>query len=43
VVTPISRFDDEAKAIALQADGKIVVAGSADADFVVVRYDKPGL
>jgi len=43
VITPISDFDDEAKAVALQTDGKVVVAGSADADFVVVRYDAPGL
>ncbi len=43
VVTPISPADDEAAAVALQTDGKIVVAGSADEDFVVVRYDPPGL
>jgi len=43
VVTPISQFDDEAKAIVLQTNGKVVVAGSADADFVVVRYDALGL
>ena len=43
VVTPISLADDEAKAVALQADGRVVVAGSADADFVVVRYNAPGL
>jgi len=43
VVTPISNFDDEAKAVSRQSDGKVVVAGSADADFVVVRYDAPGL
>jgi len=42
VVTPISQENDEAKAVARQADGKIVVAGSADTDFVVVRYDAPG-
>ena len=42
VITPISDFEDVARAVALQADGKVVVAGSADADFVVVRYDAPG-
>jgi uncharacterized delta-60 repeat protein len=39
IVTPISAGgDDEAQAVAIQGDGKIVVAGSADFDFVVVRY-----
>ncbi len=50
VVTPISEGgedeeqeggDDEAQAVAIQGDGKIVVAGSADFDFVVVRYLAP--
>jgi uncharacterized delta-60 repeat protein len=38
--------DDEAFAVATQADGKIVVAGravvAAQADFAVVRYDRDG-
>jgi uncharacterized delta-60 repeat protein len=39
VVTPISEGgDDEAQGVAIQGDGKIVVAGSADFEFVVVRY-----
>ena len=44
VVTPISTGKDEARAVAIQADGKIVVAGAAangtsGTDFVVARYN----
>ena len=31
--------DSEAKAVAIQDDGKIVVAGGADGDFAVARYE----
>ncbi len=46
VRTPIGNGDDEAHAVVLQSDGKIVVAGSAETetslnDFVVVRYHRP--
>lgn len=41
-----AHIDDEANAIALQLDGKIVVAGTtnngSDLDFVVVRYNSDG-
>jgi uncharacterized delta-60 repeat protein len=45
--TNISRFDDRADAISIQADGKIVVAGTANffsnhARFVAVRYTPGG-
>ncbi|HEX5152310.1 MAG TPA: T9SS type A sorting domain-containing protein [Parafilimonas sp.] len=47
VITAISSNDDEANAVALQGDGKIVVAGysaksSSDLDFAVVRYNVNG-
>jgi uncharacterized delta-60 repeat protein len=47
VTTNISRFDDRADDLAIQADGKIVVAGTANyfsgrARFVVVRYEPDG-
>lgn len=46
VTTPIGTFDDEARAIILQSDGKILVAGHsygiADYDFAVVRYNSDG-
>jgi uncharacterized delta-60 repeat protein len=42
VTTGFSEFDDLARAIALQADGKIVVAGEADTDFAVARYNSNG-
>jgi uncharacterized delta-60 repeat protein len=47
VTTNLSRFDDRADDLAIQADGKIVVAGtanyfSAQARFAVVRYDADG-
>jgi len=34
--------DDQARAVAIQPDGKIVVAGSSDADFAVARYNSDG-
>lgn len=46
VTTAIGTFDDEARAIALQGDGKILVAGhsfnSSNYDFAVVRYNSDG-
>ena len=47
VATNITRFDDRADDVAIQADGKIVVAGtanyySAQARFVTVRYNSNG-
>ncbi|NIQ77219.1 MAG: DUF2341 domain-containing protein, partial [Anaerolineae bacterium] len=49
VITDIAGYQDQANAVAIQDDGKIVVAGWArmdsvimDYDFVVVRYDTDG-
>ena len=46
VTTPIGSSDDEGCAVALQSDGKIVVAGDSsngsDLDFAVVRYNTNG-
>jgi uncharacterized delta-60 repeat protein len=46
IVTPISNRDDFARAVALQADGKLVVGGSSsianDPDFTIVRYNPNG-
>ena len=45
VLTPVGTLTDEAHSIALQDDGKIVVAGyasSGDNDFAVVRYNADG-
>lgn len=42
VTTGFSDFDDLARAIVIQADGKIVVAGEADTDFAVARYNSNG-
>ena len=46
VTTAIGTSHDEAKAVAIQSDGKIVVAGSSDngsnEDFALVRYKKDG-
>jgi uncharacterized delta-60 repeat protein len=45
VTTDVGSFDDEGVSVALQSDGKIVVAGSTvvpDYDFVVVRYNTDG-
>ncbi|HSE96999.1 MAG TPA: S-layer homology domain-containing protein [Blastocatellia bacterium] len=48
VVTSVGSDDDEARAVAIQPDGKIIVAGYVqvgpdDNDFVVVRYNTTGL
>jgi len=46
VATSIGTFDDEARAIKIQSDGKIVVAGKSfndvNYDFAVVRYNTNG-
>jgi uncharacterized delta-60 repeat protein len=46
VTTTIGTFDDAARSMALQTDGKILVAGqsygSSDYDFAVVRYNSDG-
>jgi len=44
VTTDFAGFDDSAYSVALQADGKIVVAGSSfpGPDFAVVRYNPDG-
>jgi uncharacterized delta-60 repeat protein len=45
VTTPIGSYNDKGNAMAIQTDGKIVVAGSRDAtdnDFAVVRYNTNG-
>ena len=47
VVTPVGSGSDEAYAVALQADGKIVVAGgshqgASGIDFVLLRYNADG-
>lgn len=47
VTMPLGPGNDEAHAVAIQADGKIVVAGYAgngtDADFALVRYQTDGV
>ena len=44
VVTNLTRWDDRASALAIQADGKIVLAGGAGSDgrFGVARYSSEG-
>lgn len=42
VTTDMTAFDDLARAIKIQADGKIVVAGEANADFGLARYNTNG-
>jgi uncharacterized delta-60 repeat protein len=42
VTTDFSGFDDLARAVAIQTDGKIVAAGEADTDFAVARYNSNG-
>ena len=46
VTTVVGQGDDKANAVAVQSDGKIIVAGSAyvgdDSQFAVVRYDASG-
>jgi len=42
VTTEFTGFDDLARAIALQTDGKIIVVGEANTDFAVARYNSNG-
>jgi uncharacterized delta-60 repeat protein len=42
VTTSLSSGNDVARAVAVQADGKIVVGGDADANFAAVRYNSTG-
>jgi uncharacterized delta-60 repeat protein len=42
VTTDLTAGDDEARAVAVQADGKIVAAGHADQRFAIVRYNDDG-
>ncbi len=45
VITDVSRGDDQANAVAIQADGKIVMAGRSGKDnrkFALVRYNTDG-
>jgi len=41
-VTDLGSGKDEARAVALQSDGKIVVGGNTDVDFALVRYNANG-
>ncbi len=43
VQTPIGATEDFGRGMALQSDGKIVMAGSANISFAVARYDYAGL
>ena len=42
VTTPIGSADDHGYSVAIQSDGKIVVAGDSNYDFAVVRYNADG-
>jgi len=42
VTTDLLSIDDEAHAIAIQSDGKIVLAGKSNDDFAVARYNSDG-
>src|SRR5262249_12949348 len=42
VTTGWGKKSDEASAVAIQSDGKIVVAGSSNNDFALVRYNTNG-
>jgi uncharacterized delta-60 repeat protein len=42
VTTSMSESSDQARAVAIQGDGKIVAAGSARADFGLARYNADG-
>jgi len=43
VTTSFTNVDDLARAMVLQPDGKIIVAGEADTDIVVARYNSNGM
>jgi uncharacterized delta-60 repeat protein len=46
VITPVTGFNDTARTVAVQSDGKIVVGGyfsaNNEADFVIARYNSNG-
>ncbi|HYG11850.1 MAG TPA: Calx-beta domain-containing protein, partial [Pyrinomonadaceae bacterium] len=42
VVTPFQNGRDNAEDVAVQADGKVVVAGSSGSDFALTRYNTDG-
>ncbi|HEX8251063.1 MAG TPA: delta-60 repeat domain-containing protein, partial [Pyrinomonadaceae bacterium] len=42
VITYVGMFESVAKAVAIQADGKIVVAGRDRLDFALIRYNSDG-
>lgn len=42
VITAVGSRDDEATSVAIQGDGRILVAGWSDNDFAVVRYNTDG-
>jgi len=42
VVTPVGPWSDYGHGVAIQSDGKIIVAGYTDDDFAVVRYNSDG-
>jgi uncharacterized delta-60 repeat protein len=42
VTTDFSGRDDQAHGVAIQADGKLVVAGSSSGDFALARYNTDG-
>jgi uncharacterized delta-60 repeat protein len=42
VITNITSADDYARSVVLQADGKVLVTGTANNDFAIVRYNSNG-
>jgi len=42
VITDVAGGNDVSRSVAIQTDGKIVVAGTSDYDFAVVRYNTDG-
>ena len=42
VTTPIGSGDDKGQSVAVQSDGKIVVAGNSNGNFALVRYNASG-
>jgi uncharacterized delta-60 repeat protein len=42
VTTSVGSFDDYAYSVAIQSDGKIVIAGVSSGDFALVRYNSNG-
>ncbi len=42
VITSVSNLDDYAQSVVLQADGKLLVTGTSNNDFALVRYNSNG-